>query len=161
MSGFGLALVALTIFIAALGSLTQLYPGNALILIGAIVWAIWHANNVAWVYASVVTLVFVASFFIKWIIPGRYMLRHGVSTGSFVAGVIAGIAGFFLIPLIGLPIGFVLGVYGFAMTKTRSTAEAWKQTKVTLKGVLGTVIIELITTVLAGGIWVLGIWHLW
>ena len=53
------------------------------------------------------------------------MRAADVRTLSLVAGGVLGIIGFFVIPVIGLLIGFVLGVY-LAELANRATTSGWR-----------------------------------
>ena len=69
-----------------------------------------------------------------------------------------GIIGFFVIPVLGLVIGFVLGVYLAELANRRDQRLAWASTKHALKGVALSVGVELAGALLATVAWVFGVY---
>ncbi len=67
-----------------------------------------------------------------------------------------GVAGFFVIPVIGLVVGFVLGVYLAELNRVGTTL-AWPATKHALKAVGLSILIELVATLFAAATWVAGV----
>ena len=73
-------------------------------------------------------------------------------------GAVLGIIGFFVIPVVGLVIGFVLGVYLAELAKRRDQRVAWTSTKHAVKGVALSVGVELCGALLATVVWVAGVY---
>ena len=67
-----------------------------------------------------------------------------------------GVVGFFVVPVVGLFLGFVLGVY-LAERRRLGAAGAWPSTKASLRAVGLSILIELVAGVLAAGTWVVGV----
>ena len=85
------------------------------------------------------------------------MRRAEVRTSVLVIGAVAGIVGFFVIPVIGLLIGFVAGVFAAEMALRRDPTRAWASTVHALKGVALSVGVELTGALLATVTWVVGV----
>jgi len=77
---------------------------------------------------GVVAALLAASTLIKYLWPVRRMRAADVSTWSLAAGAVLGIIGFFVIPVLGLVIGFVLGVYLAELVNRRDHRVAWTST---------------------------------
>ena len=77
----------------------------------------------------------------------------GIPTRTLVAGGLLGIVGLFVVPVVGLPLGFVLGVYLAERVRLPSHADAWPSTVEAMKGTGLSVLIGLVAAVLATGIW--------
>jgi hypothetical protein len=73
-----------------------------------------------------------------------------------VAGGVLGIIGFFVVPVIGLFLGFVLGVYVAERQRVGSEL-AWPTTRAALKAVGVSILIELAAGLLATTAWVVGV----
>ena len=71
---------------------------------------------------------------------------------------LAGIVGFFVIPVIGLLIGFVAGVLRCRLAIRRDLTRAWASTVHALKGVALSVGVELTGALLATIAWAIGVW---
>ncbi|WP_194816339.1 DUF456 domain-containing protein [Nocardia sp. XZ_19_385] len=156
MSVWGEVVVGLAILIGLLGIIVPILPGVILIFAAILVWAIMTGGTTAWIIFAVATVFLVLSGVIKYTWPGRKMKEAGVSNRALFIGAILGIAGFFIIPIIGLFVGFVLGVYLSEYQRLKQGEPAWQTTKHALKGVGLSMLIELLGALLATGIWLIG-----
>lgn len=153
----GLILVGLAIVVGIIGTIIQLYPGLPIILIAIGVWAGFTGGATAWGIFAAAALVIVVAYVLSFVLPARYMRDEGAPWSALTVGIILAFIGFFVIPVIGMPIGFVLGVYTAELIRLRDSAAAWRQTVTAFKGVLLSVLIELIAGALSAGLWVLGL----
>lgn len=146
--------VALVIYVVGLaGIVIPVLPGLMLCVVAVLVWAIGENDVAAWLTLAVVAALWAVGMVLQVTIPGRRMKRQGVGGSTLLVGALAGIVGFFVIPVVGLPVGFVLGVLGVEYTRTRDLGRAWYATKRALVGVLHSMGIELGTAVVIGGVW--------
>jgi uncharacterized protein YqgC (DUF456 family) len=152
----GLVLVALVIFVGLLGIVVPLLPGTLLVFGAIAVWAVIEGNVTGWVTLGVVTALLAVSTLIKYLWPARRMRAADVSTWSLLAGAVLGIVGFFVVPVVGLVIGFVLGIYLAELAKRRDQRVAWTSTKHAIKGAALSVGVELCGALLATATWVVG-----
>lgn len=154
MSTGGLILVALAIAIGLAGILVPLLPGTLLVWSAIAVWAFVEHTAAGWIVLGVVTAVLGAAWATKYLWPVKRMKAADVSGGTLAAGAVAGIIGFFVIPLAGLPIGFVLGVFLTELARRHDRRRAWVSTVHAVKGVALSVGIELAAGLLAATVWV-------
>lgn len=157
MSTLGIVLVALAIAIGLIGIVVPILPGGLLVFAAIAVWAVVEHNTASWITLGVATVLFVAAEVIKYLWPVRRMRAAEVRTLSLVAGAALGIVGFFVIPVIGLVIGFVAGVYLAELGARRDYRRAWASTVHALKGVALSVGVELVGALLATMAWVAGV----
>lgn len=163
MSALGVVLVALVIAVGLLGIVLPVLPGGGFLVFAAIaVWAVWEAKEgtnatVAWVTLGVAAVFFVTAEVIKYVWPVRRMRAAEVGIWSLAAGGVLGLIGFFVIPVIGLVIGFVAGVYLAELASRRDYRRAWTSTVHALKGVALSVGVELTGALLATVTWVTGL----
>jgi uncharacterized protein YqgC (DUF456 family) len=158
VSSGGLVLVAVAIAVGLVGIMVPLLPGTLLVLGAIAVWAVVEQNVAAWVTLGVVAALLAASTLIKYLWPVRRMRAADVSTRSLAAGAVLGSIGFFVIPVLGLVIGFVLGVYLAELVNRRDHRVAWTSTVHALKGVALSVGVELCGALLATTAWVVGVY---
>ncbi|MFB1293873.1 DUF456 domain-containing protein [Mycobacterium sp. pW049] len=157
MSTVGIVLVALAIAVGLVGIIVPILPGGILVM-GAIgVWAFVENTAVSWVVFGVAAPLFFASQIIKYTWPVKRMRAADVRTSVLVVGGIAGVVGFFVIPVIGLLIGFVLGVFAAELSIRGNVTRAWASTWHALKGVALSVGVELTGALLATIAWVVGL----
>jgi uncharacterized protein len=158
MSTGGIVLVALAIAVGIIGIAVPLLPGTLLVFAAIAVWAVMENNLTAWVTLGVVTVLLGATALIKYTWPVRRMRDADVRTLSLVSGGVLGVIGFFVIPVIGLVIGFVLGVYLAELGKRGDQRVAWASTKHAIKGVALSMGVELAGALLATVAWVAGVY---
>jgi uncharacterized protein YqgC (DUF456 family) len=158
VSSGGIVLVALAIAVGLVGVVVPLLPGTLLVFGAIAVWAFVENNVTAWVTLGVATLLLAAATLIKYLWPMRRMRAADVRTLSLAVGAVLGIIGFFVIPVLGLVIGFVLGVYLAELANRRDQRVAWTSTKHAVKGVALSVGVELAGALLATVAWVAGVY---
>jgi len=157
-SGLVSLISAVAVVIGVVGVLVPMVPGLLLCWAGVMVWALFGAaGGVGWTVAVVVTLVLAAGFAAKYLVPGRNLKRAGVSNLTLLLGGICGIVGFFVIPVVGLPIGFVLGIFVVEYLRQKDGGRAWQSTKHALKAAGLSMLIELATALVIAGIWLVGL----
>ena len=154
MSTGGIVLVALAIAVGLIGIVVPLLPGILLVYGAILGWAVVEHNVTAWVTLAVVTVLIGATTLIKYMWPMRRIRAADVGTGTLLVGAVLGIIGFFVIPVLGLVIGFVLGVYLAELANRRDQKAAWTSTVHALKGVALSVGVELAGALLATVAWV-------
>ena len=158
VSTTGIVLVALAIFVGLVGIVAPLLPGTLLVFGAVAVWAFAEHSVTSWVTLGVVTALLAVSTLIKYLWPARRMRAADVSTWSLVAGTVLGIIGFFVIPVLGLVIGFVLGVYLAELAHRRDQRVAWTSTVHAVNGVALSVGVELCGALVATMAWVAGVY---
>ena len=157
MTTGGLILVAVAIAVGLVGVLVPFLPGTLLVYAAIAVWAIVEQNTVGWVVLGVVTAVLGASLLVKSLWPVKRMRAADISPATLAAGAVAGVIGFFVIPVLGLLVGFVLGVYLAELVHRRDQRRAWASTVHAVKGVALSVGVELAGGLLATAAWVVGV----
>ena len=157
MSTAGLILVAVAIAIGLVGILVPLLPGTLLVWAAIAVWAYLEHTTTAWVVLGVATAVLGAGILVKYLWPARRMKTADVSGRTLAAGAVLGVVGFFVIPVAGLLVGFVLGVYLAELVQRRDQRRAWASTVHAVKGVALSVGVELTAALLAAAAWVVGL----
>jgi len=149
-------LVALAILVGLVGVIVPILPGLVLVLVAILVWAISEGSATAWTVFAVAALLIVAGSVVKYAVPNRRLKTTGIPSSTTWFGVAVGVVGFFVIPVIGLFIGFLLGVY-LAEYRRVGGAAAWPSTKEALRAVGVSILIELAAGVLAALVWVAGV----
>lgn len=149
-------LIAVLIAVGIAGIIVPILPGTILVL-GAIgVWALEIGTSTAWVVFSVAAVLLVGGTVVKYLVPGRRLKASGVPNSTLLAGGMLAFVGFFVIPVIGMFIGFVLGVY-VAERRRVGSALAWPSTVQALRAVGVSILIELVAAFLAAVVWVIGV----
>ena len=149
---------ALLVLVGLVGILVPVLPGPVLVVAGIAVWAVPRNDAVGWTVLAVAVALVVAGSVLKYLVPGRRMRDAGVPGRTLVAGGLLGIVGFFVVPVVGLLLGFVLGVYLAELANRHDQRVAWTSTKHALKGVALSVGVELTGALLATAAWAFGVY---
>ncbi len=149
-------LVAVVIAVGLVGVVVPLLPGALLVWSAIMVWGVTVGTATGWVVVGVATALLAAGQIAKYTIPGRGLRADGVPTRSLVVGGLLAIVGFFVVPVVGVVIGFVLGVYASEVQRIGARM-AWPSTKSALRAVGVSMLLELTSTLLAVVVWVIGV----
>ncbi len=152
-----LVFAALLYLVGVFGIIFPVLPGLLVCVAAVLLWAIGTSGPLAWGTFGVVLVLYLCGLTLQYLIPGRRMKRSGVSTSTLLLGLVAAVVGFFVIPLLGAPVGFVLGVFGVEMARYRDTERAWAMTKSAVRGVLQSMGIELSAAFVIAVVWIGGI----
>jgi uncharacterized protein YqgC (DUF456 family) len=147
VTGFEL-LIGLAVVVGVVGVVVPVLPGTLLILGGVLAWAVASGTAEAWTFFALAAVLLVSGAVVKYALPGRSLKAAGVPSRTLVVGGLLGLVGFFVIPVVGLFVGFVLGVY-LAEVQRLGRDQAGPSTRHALKAAGLSVLIELVTAVLA------------
>lgn len=157
MGTLGTVLVGLAILVGLAGIIVPILPGSLLIWAAIGVWALGTGTATGWVVFGLATLTYAVALVVQYAIPGRRLNRAGVPGRAMLAGGLLGIVGFFVVPVVGLFVGFVLGVYLYEAARHRTHAAAWESTKHAMKAAGLSMLIELAGGLLSTTLWVVGV----
>ncbi len=149
-------LVAIAILVGLAGIIVPVLPGAILIGAAILAWAFHVDTRTGWVVLAVSLAWLLAGAVLKYVVPGRRLSEAGVPNRTLWAGAALGLVGFFVIPVIGLFVGFVVGVY--AAERVRLGAEsAGPSTRAALKAAGVSILIELVSGTAAAATWAAGV----
>ncbi|GAA4735711.1 DUF456 domain-containing protein [Isoptericola chiayiensis] len=158
MSVLAEVLVGLAIAVGLVGIVVQVLPGNALVLGAILVWAWTTGGATAWVCFAVAALLIALAETGNWLVAGRHMRRAEVPWSTLAVGGVAGIVGFFVVPVVGLFLFFTLAVLVVEYLRRRDRAAAWRATVAALQATAITIGIQLLGGLLATATWIVGLW---
>jgi hypothetical protein len=151
-------LSGLAIAVGVFGVLIPVLPGLLLCWGGVLLWALFgEAGAGRWVVLAAATVIAVAGVLVKYLWPGRNLKRTGVPNTSLMAGGLVGMVGFFVVPVVGLVLGFVLGVWLAERARLGDNRLAWPSTRQALKAAGLAMLIELGSALTIAAVWVLGL----
>ncbi|MEV8371511.1 DUF456 domain-containing protein [Kribbella sp. NPDC056861] len=150
-------LVGVAIFVGIIGIIVPVLPGAILSLAAILVWALEVQSSIGWIVFAAAVVLIGASQVVKYIVPERRLRESGVPRRSMFVGVLLGIVGFFVIPVVGMFVGFPLGVYLSERQRLGAHDRAWVSTKHALRATGLSIVIELIGTSLAAAVWLVAV----
>jgi len=157
MNGFGDALVAVVVLVGLFGVVVQVLPGSLLVLAAVSFWGVVTGGAVGWTVVAVAVVATGVATVVKYVLAGRHLTRSGVPSSALVWGGIAGVVGFFVIPVVGLFVGFLAGTYLAEWVRLREPRGAWRATVVALQATGITIVVELAGALVATAAWVTGL----
>lgn len=149
-------LIAVLIAVGIAGIIVPVLPGTLLVLVAILVWALEIGTSTGWLVFAVCAALLVGGTVVKYLVPGRSLKASGVPNRTLLVGAVLAFVGFFVVPLVGVFIGFVLGVY-LAERGRVGAAQAGPSTRRALKAVGVSILIELVAAFLAAVTWVVGV----
>jgi uncharacterized protein YqgC (DUF456 family) len=157
MSDVGLVLVGLAIAVGVVGVVLPVLPGALLAWAAIVVWGLSVGSATAWAVVVVATLSIGLAQVVKVLVPGRRLRDAGVPRASILVGVALAVVGFFVVPIVGLFIGFPLGVYLQERRRLGRHEPAWRSTDAALRAIGLSIAIELAATLVATGAWLVAV----
>jgi hypothetical protein len=143
--------------VAAVGTVYPVLPGSLLAIGTLLVWALVVGTAAAWPAAVAGAIVAAAGWSASAVLTGRKLKQLQVPGRSIAVAVIAGIAGMFLIPVIGLFVGFGAGLLASEYARHRDLRGALESSIETLKATGLGIVIEFGMVCLAASIWIIGV----
>lgn len=154
MSGTELA-CGLLILVGLFGIVVPVLPGTLLVALGIGIWATEQGSWEAWTTFGVAAVLLLSGTLLKYAIPGR-RLKATVPTSTLVVGGVGALVGFFVIPVVGVLVGFPVGVYAAERVRLGG-AGAWPSTKAALTAMGLSVLIEMVAALAATAVWIAGL----
>lgn len=148
-------IVVVALFIVGIvGTIVPVLPGPTIVVLGVVLWAGVVGSPAGWVVAGFAILLAIIAGVLKYVIAGRSMKRSGVPNRSIIFGGIGAIVGYFVIPLVGLIVGFLFGVFATERVRLKENQAAWSSTWVATKAVGFGIMLELFAELLTVTLWI-------
>ena len=158
MPASGELLVAVAMLVGVAGVVIPVLPGLLLVWAAGVVW-VWldGAGPTRIAVGVLLTLLFVVGTVAKYVLPARSASGAGAPRWILLVGAVGAVAGFFLIPVVGVVVGGVGAVFLAELARLHDARAAWRSTWVVLRAVGIGMLIELATAVLMLGTWTAGV----
>lgn len=140
------------------GVVVPVLPGSILIIVSLLMWALTVTSTEGWVVFAIGTVLAGAGLGAGVVLTGRTLRQRQIPGRSVTLGVLAGIAGMFVIPVVGLFVGFALGLFASEFARQRNARAALASSLHALKATGLGILAELGLACLAGTTWVIGVW---
>ena len=152
-------LCGLAIVVGVAGTIIPVLPGSILIGASLLAWALWGgAGTTGWVVFGIGMLFVLAGMAASTVLTGRKLKEHSIPSRSVVVGLVLGVAGMFVIPVVGLFVGFAAGLLLSELQRTRVIGTALASSSAALKATGLGMIVEFGLACLAASTWVIGLW---
>lgn len=133
-------LAGLAYIVGLAGIILPVLPGTITIVIATLIWAIVVGGWTSWVAFAMVLLFGAAGMTASYLLTGRRLQAAEVPMWPILVGLASGVVGIFVIPFLGLPIGFIVGLYVSEALRlkdwSRGITSAWVAIKALGVGIL-------------------------
>lgn len=137
-------IVAGILFLVGLtGIVLPILPGSITILLTSLVWAIVVGGWPAWVAFGFIAVFSIAGMTCSYVLTGRKLKKNEVPNWPIFVGIAMGIVGIFVIPFVGLFVGFVVGLYGAEWYRRKDPKLAWESSWLAIKTLGVGIVVEL------------------
>lgn len=144
--------VGLAVLVGLVGIVLPVLPGSLIIAGAVLVWAI-DTGGWAWAVLAVVVVLLAVGWSASYLVPGRKVATSGVPRSTFVVAGLAGLVGFFVLPLVGLFVFFPAGLYLMEYRRLRDRSAAWASAWLAIRMTALGMLIELSLALVAAATW--------
>lgn len=151
--------IGLVMIVGLAGTLLPILPGPLVMWLGALAYGMAEGFGPAGLLAVVlITLLLLWGAWLSVRIPQRRAAGAGLSLQAQLLAAGLAVVGFFLIPVVGAPVGFVAGVFVIRYAKVKDVGQAWESTRSALGSLWRAAAAQFGAGVAAAAVWL--VWAL-
>lgn len=150
-------ITGLAILVGVCGVIIPVLPGSLLIALSLLVWAFVVQQPLGWVVFGIGALFVATGMISSAVLTGRAMKKRSIPNRSVIIGVLLAIVGFFLVPVVGLLLGFVVGLFASEYIRLKEFKPALASSGAALKATGIGMLTEFACASLAAGTWGVGV----
>ena len=148
----------LAIAVGVAGVVIPILPGSILIIGALLVWAFTVTSSPGWTALAVGGVCALVGLLAGTILTGRKLRQRKIPGRSITVGLVLGVAAMFVIPVVGLIVGFVVGRLLSEAARLRDFRAAVTSSGEALKALGLGIVVELLLACAAGSAWILAVW---
>lgn len=149
---------AALILVGIIGVIVPILPGSVLVGVSLLIWAVTVQSATGWVIFATGAVLVAAGMTSSAVLTGRRMKRRQVPNRSLLVGAGFAVVGLFVIPVVGLFVGFALGLLLAEYRRQRDFRAAVDSSWEALKAAGIGILVECGLACLAASVWVIGVW---
>ncbi|WP_405775829.1 DUF456 domain-containing protein [Streptomyces sp. NBC_00859] len=153
MSLWQLVAVGLVMLLGLVGVMVPGVPGPAIVWAAAAWWALTDTTGLAWGVLAGATAVLLLNQALRPLLPARRPRESGAPRRTVYTGGVAGVVGFFIVPVLGGVAGFIGGIYGAERVRLGSHRAGWASTRTVMRAIGTAVLVELLACLTVIGAW--------
>ncbi len=150
-------IAGILLVVAAVGVVYPVLPGSLIAIVTLLVWAWVIGSWPAWVAAVIGTLLCAVGWSASAVLTGRKLKELEVPKWSILVAALAGLVGMFLIPVVGIFVGFAVGLLVSEAVRHRDVRRAVHYSLQTLKAMGAGVLVEFGLLCAAAAVWSAGV----
>ncbi|MFI6058067.1 DUF456 domain-containing protein [Streptomyces sp. NPDC051286] len=153
MGVWQLIAVGLVMLLGLVGVLVPGVPGQAIIWAAVLWWALTDRSPAAWGVLIGATALLLLNQALKPLLRPRRPHEAGAPRKTLMLGGIAGIVGFFVVPVVGGILGYIGAIYGTERLRLGSGGAARASLRSVMRATGYSVLVELFACLLVTGAW--------
>lgn len=150
--------VALMMVVGTVGVVLPILPGLLIVWAATLLWAVEVGSSTGWIVLGITSALYAGGLVTQYLVPGRRLRAAGVATPTLVVALLVAGVGFFVVPVVGGPLGFVAGIYLVEQLRYREHPRAWRATGQAVRAVMLSMGIELLTALAIMTTWLVAVW---
>lgn len=148
----------LAIAVGIAGVVIPILPGSILIIVSLLVWALTVTSASGWTALAVGGACALVGLLAGTILTGRKLRQRKIPGRSITIGLVLGVVSMFIIPVVGLIVGFIAGLLLSEAARLRDFRAALSSSGEALKAMGVGILVELVLACAAGSAWVIAVW---
>jgi len=150
----------LLLVVAAVGTVYPILPGSWLAIGALLGWGWILGSGASWTAAILGMAIAGVGWAASAVLTGRNLQRQRIPKGSIAVALACAIVGMFLIPIVGLFVGFGLGLFLSEFARRKDFGAAMRASGSALKATGIGILVEFGCAALASSVWAIGVvWH--
>ena len=150
-------LAGILLVVAAVGTIYPVLPGSLIAIVTLLLWAWAMGSSWAWTAAIIGSVICAVGWSASAVLTGRKLKQLEVPKWSILVAVVGGVVGMFLIPVIGVFVGFAVALLLSESVRHGSLRQAFHYSLQTLKATGTGVVVEFLLVCVAASVWMLGV----
>ncbi|PQZ95093.1 hypothetical protein CQ018_07130 [Arthrobacter sp. MYb227] len=147
----------LLLVVAVLVTVIPVLPGSLLAVLTLLGWAWILGGPVAWWTAGIGMVVALIGWSASTVLTGHNLKKQMIPRGSILLAVLLAIVGMFLIPVLGLFVGFAVGLLLGEYLRRKNFPAALQAAASALKAMGLGMLVEFGCAALASSVWMIGV----
>lgn len=147
---------AVLLVVGCLGVIVPVLPGSVLIVVGLLVWAFTVQAVEGWTVLVVGSVLAVAGMAASAVLTGTRLKRRQIPNRSLLFAAAGAVVGLFVIPVVGILVGFFVGLLLSETARQRDLRTALESSWVALKAAGLGIVVEFACALAASTVFVLG-----
>ncbi|MGJ9403739.1 DUF456 domain-containing protein [Arthrobacter sp. KK5.5] len=150
----------LLLAVAAVGTVYPILPGSWLAIAALLAWGWILGSAASWTTAVIGMVIAGVGWAASAVLTGRNLQRQRIPRQSIAVALVCAVVGMFAIPVVGLFVGFGLGLLLSEFARRRHFGEALRASGSALKATGIGILVEFGCAALAASVWTIGVfWH--
>lgn len=148
-AGLVAVITAVLALVGLCGIVVPVLPGSICVAAAALVWAIWGTSSWGWVAFGIAAVLVAIGMTASLLLTKRDLGRREIPQWPVMVGLACGIVGAFLLPALGLPIGFVVGLFLAELVRQKDAKLAWQTSVAAVRTIGIGMAVELVCAMVA------------